>query len=73
MAVDLSNFSIRRPETIELVLPFHFKQQKIVVSRDQFCESVFNVLGRAAVSVLQCIQRSSSGGSFRVTFKPNKK
>ena len=68
----MSALVVKRPDTLELTLPAYYRQRNLQVSRDQMCNSVLNLLGRDAANSIKCLQRSSSGGSFRVTFKPNK-
>jgi len=70
VAEQLDNFSVRRPDTLELSLPNYMRSRNNNISRTDFCKSVFESLGDEAKGQIKCIQRSSSGTNFRVTFKP---
>jgi len=68
-SANLDTFSVRRSDTLELSLPNYMRSRNNNISRSDFCKAVFESLGQAAKTAIKCVQRSTSGTNFRVTFK----
>ena len=62
-------FSVRRPDTLEFALPNCLRRLDSPVTRDDVLSSIAESIGRASMKLIKCVQRSSSGFGFRVTFK----
>ena len=62
-------FSVRRPDTLEFALPNCLRKLDSPVTRDDVLSSILESIGRPAVKSIKCVQRSSSGFGFRITFK----
>ena len=64
-------FSVSRPNTLEFALPNVLRSRNNQVSRDEVVKSIGESLGKDAFKSVKCVQKSSTGFSFRVTFKAN--
>ena len=63
-------FMVGRPDTLEMFIPPSLSKDPASLTRNEFIASLMDVTGVAAYPKIKCVQKSSSGKSYRVTFKP---